>query len=198
MKKVILAALVAVASLSANAQVYLGGTLGINAGKVNKNAENVIKFQIAPEIGYNINEKWAVGLGIGFTTQNGDFTGDNQNYFETFQMPTSGKYTKSVSVFTIAPYARWTFAKTGIASFFVDGGIDVNFWNNSRGNSFFIGLTPGVKLSASEKVDFVAEIAALGFAWGSEKAYNAGVAPKSAFGFNVNNTAVKFGVYYNF
>jgi len=193
MKKVILAALVAVASLSANAQVYLGGTLGINAGKLNSATESITKFQIAPEIGYNINEKWAIGLGIGFTTQNGLFD-DSQ----VFQMPLSGKAAKSASVFTIAPYARWTFAKTGIASFFVDGGIDVNFWNNSRGNSFFIGLTPGVKLSASEKVDFVAEIAALGFAWGSEKAYTAGVAPKSAFGFNVNNTAVKFGVYYNF
>lgn len=193
MKKVILAALVAVASLSANAQVYLGGTLGINAGKADNTTQSITKFQIAPEIGYNINEKWAIGLGIGFTTQNGLF-----DDAQVFQMPLSDKWGKSASVFTLAPYARWTFAKTGIASFFVDGGIDVNFWNNSRGNSFFIGLTPGVKLSASEKVDFVAEIAALGFAWGSEKAYTAGVAPKSAFGFNVNNTAVKFGVYYNF
>ena len=193
MKKVILAALVAVASLSANAQVYLGGQLGINAGKADNTTQSITKFQIAPEIGYNINEKWAIGLGIGFTTQNGLFNDE-----QVFQMPISDKYGKSASVFTLAPYARWTFAKTGIASFFVDGGIDVNFWNNSRGNSFFIGLTPGVKLSASEKVDFVAEIAALGFAWGSEKAYTAGVAPKSAFGFNVNNTAVKFGVYYNF
>lgn len=193
MKKVILAALVAVASLSANAQVYLGGQLGINAGKADNTTQSITKFQIAPEIGYNINEKWAIGLGIGFTTQNGLFNDE-----QVFQMPISDKYGKSASVFTLAPYARWTFAKTGIASFFVDGGIDVNFWNNSRGNSFFIGLTPGVKLSASEKVDFVAEIAALGFAWGSEKAYNAGVAPKSAFGFNVNNTAIKFGVYYNF
>lgn len=193
MKKVILAALVAVASLSANAQVYLGGQLGINAGKADNTTQSITKFQIAPEIGYNINEKWAIGLGIGFTTQNGLFNDE-----QVFQMPISDKYGKSASVFTLAPYARWTFAKTGIASFFVDGGIDVNFWNNSRGNSFFIGLTPGVKLSASEKVDFVAEIAALGFAWGSEKAYTAGVAPKSAFGFNVNNTAIKFGVYYNF
>ena len=103
------------------------------------------------------------------------------------------KYGKSSSVFSIAPYARYTFAKTGIASFFVDGGFGVGFYNNDRGNVWNVSLRPGVKLSASEKVDFVAQIAALGYTWSSEKA-----GKLSSFGLNVDNTAIKFGVYYNF
>lgn len=190
MKKVILAALVAVASLSANAQVYLGGKLGFNVGKAGDGAETTTKFEIAPEIGYNINEKWAVGLEIGFSTQNGGFNTDEA----LLPFPTSAtKASKSDSRFSIAPYARWTFAKTGIASFFIDGGFATVFLNNSRGNLWNISVRPGVKLSASEKVDFVAQIAALGYSWTSK---NAG--KMSTFGLNVDNTAIKFGVYYNF
>lgn len=191
MKKVILAALVAVASLSANAQVYLGGKLGFNAGKAFDGADNVTKFEIAPEIGYNINEKWAVGLEIGFSTQNGDF--NTEEALLPIPTGTGVKYGKSDSRFSIAPYARYTFAKTGIASFFIDGGFATIFLNNSRGNLWNISVRPGVKLSASEKVDFVAQIAALGYTWASK---NAG--KTSAFGLNVDNTAIKFGVYYNF
>ncbi len=191
MKKVILAALVAVASLSASAQVYVGGTLGFNAGKAFDGADNVTKFEIAPEIGYNFNEKWAVGLGIGFTTQNGDF--DTTEPLLPVPNGSGVKYGKSQSAFTIAPYARYTFAKTGIASFFVDGGFQAMFLNDDRGNVWNISVRPGVKLSASEKVDFVAQIAALGYTWASEKA-----GKTSAFGLNVDNTAIKFGVYYNF
>ncbi|MBP5376839.1 MAG: outer membrane beta-barrel protein [Bacteroidaceae bacterium] len=186
MKKVILAALVAVASLSANAQVYLGGTLGFNAGKAVDGADNTTKFQIAPEVGYSFNEKWAVGLAISFTTANGDF---NENGFPT----SATKYGKSSTVFGFSPYARYTFAKTGIASFFLDGGVGFNFYNNDGGTAWQIGVRPGVKLSASEKVDFVAQLGYLGYAKASK-----GQGKGNMFGLNVDNTAIKFGVYYNF
>ncbi len=194
MKKVILAALVAVASLSANAQVYLGGTLGFQTGKVQEGADNISKFTIAPEVGYNFNEKWAVGLAIGFTTQNGKFDGLHPvTDAVVTDVPMSGKFAKSYSTFAIAPYARWTFAKTGIASFFLDGGFAAAFYNNDGGNVWNIGIRPGVKLSASEKVDFVAQIGTLGYSWASKKAGKGNM-----FGIGVDNTTIKFGVYYNF
>ena len=186
MKKVILAALVAVASLSASAQVYVGGQLGFATGKAGDGADNTYKFAIAPEVGYNFNEKWAAGIQIGFTSANGAF--DENNVPQT---PT--KWGKSNSAFAIAPYARYTFAKTGIASFFVDGGFAAQFMNNSRGNVWTIGFKPGVKLSASEKVDFVAQLGYLGYSFASEKAGKANV-----FGIGVDNTTINFGVYYNF
>lgn len=195
MKKVILAALVAVASLSASAQVYVGGQLGFATGKAGDGADNTMKFTIAPEIGYNINEKFAVGIAIGFTTQNGSFYGANPVTNEPVEgIPMSAtKFAKSASCFSFAPYARYTFAKTGIASFFVDGGFAASFYNNDGGNVWNISVRPGVKLSASEKVDFVASIGALGYTFASEKAGKFNV-----FGLGVDNTAIKFGVYYNF
>lgn len=186
MKKVILAALVAVASLSANAQVYVGGSLGFATGKAGDGADNISKFAILPEVGYSFNEKWAAGIQIGFTTANGDFNADG------FPI-TNPKWGKSLSEFTVSPYARFTFAKTGIASFFVDGGFVAKFLNNSRGNVWQIGVRPGVKLSASEKVDFVAQLGYLGYSWKSKNAGKGNV-----FGLGVDNTAINFGVYYNF
>ncbi len=186
MKKVILAALVAVASLSANAQVYLGGQVGFQSSKQAEGGDNISKFTILPEVGYMFNEKWGVGLGIGFTTANGDF--DKTGYADQYT-----KDAKSSSAFILAPYARFVFAKTGIASFFLDGGFGTAFLNNSRGNVWQIGIKPGVKLSASEKVDFVAQLGMLGYSW---KSKNAGKG--NMFGIGVDNTTIKFGVYYNF
>ncbi len=193
MKKVILAALVAVASLSANAQVFLGGKVGFGSLKADSNTPAVTAFSIAPEVGYMFNEKWGVGLAIGFQTKNGLATYDSENGGVV-----AGKFAKSHSAFTVAPYARFVFAKTGIASFFLDGGIGMQFMNDGRGNVFNIGIKPGVKLSASEKVDFVATLGALGYAWSSKKAYEGGYAPKSVFNIGVDNTVINFGVYYNF
>ncbi len=188
MKKVILAALVAVASLSANAQVYLGGQIGFQTSKKAEGADNISRFTIAPEVGYMFNEKWGVGLGIGFTTTNSTDGFDELNYAAS-----RTKDPKSSSAFILAPYARFVFAKTGIASFFLDGGFGTAFLNNSRGNIWQIGIKPGVKLSASEKVDFVAQLGMLGYSW---KSKNAGKG--NMFGIGVDNTTIKFGVYYNF
>ena len=174
MKKIILSALVAVASLTASAQVYLGGTVGFQSSKAFDGADNVSKFTILPEIGYMFNEKWGVDATTGYSSS-------------------ATKFAKSNGVFILSPYARFVFAKTGIASFFLDGGFGVGFMNNSRGNIWQVGIKPGVKLSASEKVDFVAQLGMLGYSWCSEKAGKGNL-----FGIGVDNTTIKFGVYYNF
>lgn len=173
MKKVILAALVAVVSLTANAQLYVGGSLSFDADKANSNADTKSTFVIKPEVGYSFNEKWAAGIQIGYKS-----------------VSQSGN---TASEFTFAPYARYTYAKSGIASFFVDGGVSFDLYNNDRGTVVGIGVRPGVKLSASEKVDFVASLGYLGYKFGSDKH-----GKDSHFGIGVDNTAVSFGVYYSF
>ena len=67
MKKIILTALVAVASLSANAQVWLGGSLGFNYTKQSIKGgsdASMTTFSIAPEIGYSLNDKWDLALAL--------------------------------------------------------------------------------------------------------------------------------------
>ena len=181
MKKLFLTLVLAFTGIfAANAQLWMGGSVGAAFVK------NYSTFSIAPEVGYSFNEKWAVGLQLGFTTQNGVINADGTT-------ATVKKAEKSSTVFSFAPYARYTFAKTGIASFFLDGGVGFSFYNNEGGSQIGIGVRPGVKLAASEKVDFVAKLGYLGYQWGNEKH-----GKDSQFGIGVNNTAVEFGVFYNF
>ena len=60
MKKIILAAFVAVASLTANAQWWAGGEVGFNTWKTTSEGHDLGKgheFTVAPEIGYKLNDK---------------------------------------------------------------------------------------------------------------------------------------------
>mgnify|MGYP002471545657 CR=1 FL=1 len=175
MKKLILMAAMMVATLAVNAQVYVGGSLGFESVKEHKDADALSSFSIKPEAGYNLDENWAVGIQLGFSSI--DIDEDN-----------------SVSTFEVAPYARYTFAKTGIASFFVDGGIQfISYGSDMKGSTFGIGVRPGIKLAASKKVDVIAKLGYLGYSKDNDD-----LGGGSAFGLNVNNTNLEFGVFFNF
>lgn len=176
MKKFILAAMIAVSSLNANAQVWMGGSLGLNFTKPD-GGETVTTFTIAPEVGYSLNDKWDIALSL--NEQLISWDGETANSF------------------SIAPYARYTFAKSGIASFFVDGGFGVGSTDYNNGyklhdsrTSWFIGVRPGIKVALSNKVCLVSHLGWLGYE-NVEDSY-------SRFGFGVDNTAVDFGMYWNF
>lgn len=176
MKKVILFAVIALTSMAANAQLWLGGSLGLEFLKP-EGGETITSFTISPEVGYTLSEKWDIAIAL------------NENLVSS-----DGETANSISV---EPYARYTFAKSGIASFFVDGGFSVGSVEYSDGNwydesvtAFAIGVRPGVKLTISENISFAAKLGFLGYQK-VEDSYD-------AFGFNVNNNALSFGMYWSF
>ncbi len=184
MKKMILAALVAVASISANAQVWVGGSLGFN---YNKNADDVktTTFSIAPEVGYTLSDKWDIAIALEETN-------------------ISQKDGDSMNTFAVNPYARYTFFQTGKVGFFLDMGFNVATSNgiyaggivrelDDNTTEFGIGVRPGVKFAASDKVTFVASLGQLGY-----RQIKNGDAKDNTFGLNVDGSALKFGVYYAF
>ncbi|WP_288057392.1 porin family protein [Xylanibacter rodentium] len=176
MKKLFLAAAMMVASLAASAQVYVGGSLGFLSEKANEDADALNTFSIKPEVGYNLNENWAVGIQLGYLSKdiNKDVT---------------------AGLINVTPYARYTFAKTGIASFFVDGGLTFEFGTaDAEGTNWGVGVRPGVKLAVSEKVDVIGKLGYLGYKKNDEK-FDGG---KSAFGLNIDNTDIEVGVNFNF
>ncbi len=70
MKKILLAAFVAVASLSANAQIWVGGELGLNTSKTSFDGETLEKrntVTIAPEVGYKYSDKVDFAVALGYT-----------------------------------------------------------------------------------------------------------------------------------
>lgn len=177
MKKVFVVAVVAMMSFAASAQVWMGGSLGLNF-TTPKGGETVTTFSIAPEIGYTLNNNWDIAIAL------------NESFVAYDDI-----FANSISV---EPYARFTFAKAGIASFFVDGGFGIGATEigadgtklNSAATEFYIGLRPGVKVALSEKVGLVAKLGFIGY----EQVTNR----YSSFGFNVNNNSLTFGMYWNF
>lgn len=182
-------AVMAVAAISANAQYYVGGSLGYNSTKAKteiagQSADNTVSaFSIAPEFGYNLDDNLAVGIKLGYANADG-----------------------KKNTWSINPYLRYTYAKAGNFSAFVDGGIayqteHVNGeknWGNT--NTFGIAINPGFSYAVSEKVSLVAHIGDLSYAFGSKKSKD--VTPEvkvssSIFNLSLDN-AISFGAYYNF
>ena len=99
MKKIVLSIIVALIAITANAQVYVGGTFGVGSDKVETEGTEVknTTFKILPEVGYELNEDWSVGTVVGY------------------------EYNKSGDVktntFTIAPYARYFFLNSDVVRF---------------------------------------------------------------------------------
>lgn len=173
MKKIILTAIVAIASLTANAQIWVGGEVGFNYHNNDAIDVSNTTFTVAPEIGYTLNDKWDLAIRIG----------------DEYSKPDPGD---AANAFFVEPYARYTFYKTGKVGFFIDGGFSIktgDFDGYVDETMFGVGLRPGVKFAASDKVTFVASFGGLGY----KK-----VADDSDFGFNVNGNMLHFGCYYSF
>ena len=183
MKKIFAVALVAMMTMTVNAQVYVGGGVGFQTTSQDGNSETF--FKLVPEIGYNLDENWAVGIAVGY--------GEHKTTLKSGNLKTTAK----VKAFEIAPYARYTFAKFDKVNLFVDGGLDYVHTDvaGDKTNSFAIGLKPGVAVNLNDKLSFVAHVGFLGYqndkVKGDDKSTN-------TFGLNLDGSNLSFGVYYNF
>lgn len=134
MKKLVLSLMVAfIAIVSADAQVYVGGSFTLAHDK----DLDVTLFNIAPEIGYNLNNKWAIAGEIGYS-----HIGDNDQFY-------------------IAPYARYSYFERGRMRLFVDGGVGVSTGSGDTG--FEVGFKPGIAIEACKHICLVAKVGYLGF-----------------------------------
>ncbi len=156
---------------TANAQWYAGGSLGF---WYDDDAE-VTSFEISPEVGYNLNENWAIGASVNFMYV--DFDGGDSN------------------AFGIAPYARYTYFKEGKFSLFVDGGFEV-MKAKDLDAAWNVGFRPGFAVSLTDKFGLVSHFGFLGY----QDAGEIGLIDEdmlNGFGFNFDNN-VSFGFYVNF
>lgn len=177
MKKIILSAIVALSALAADAQVWAGGSISFGVKDYDATDKSQISYEISPEIGYSLNEKWDVAIAL-----SADITNN-----------VLGVADKDLTIYSINPYARYTFATTGIASFFVEGGFTFGSAKESHSDaktSFSIGVRPGVKIALSDKVSLVSKLGFLEYETVKDTYNN--------FGFSFDNTDISLGVYYNF
>lgn len=185
MKKIILTALVAVASVAANAQAWIGGEAGYNTSKTTIDGTQTAKSNsvtFLPEVGYSLDENFDIAVAIGYAH------GDSQ--------ATEHSKTSVNNSFILKPYVRYTYAKVGDLKFFVDGGFGyVNTHVSGvddNVNTWTIGINPGLAYSLSPKTTLVAHVGDLSYSFSKQ-----GDLKTNAFNLGVDNT-VTFGVYFAF
>lgn len=174
MKKLMMIAAMMVAAISASAQVYVGGSVGFST--TSYDGESTTSWSVLPEIGYTLDDSWAVGTVIGYGE-----SGDDDDKVKTFE---------------ISPYVRYTAAKFSKVNVFLDGGVSyVNVDNaGAKAYGFEVGIKPGVAVNLDEKLSFVAHVGFLGYDYAKAKGADKGV---NSFGFSLDNS-LSFGLYYNF
>ena len=186
MKKTITAVVVAMCSLSANAQLWVGGGVGFSRFENNSEVENTIgdsgntpvRLFFGPKVGYNLNDKWAIALALDYSHWNSH--DESNSYTNASYLSTKSKGNS----FSVTPFVRYTFAKSGIVSFYVDGGISLGFsksntdeWaQNEDGyvrtdemenstNSCDVGLRPGMLIELSDHVGLELNLGFFGYTY---------------------------------
>lgn len=229
MKKKIFAVLLAAFAMTANAQIYVGGQLGFSNSSVNPDIEGAksisgTSFKILPEVGYKLNDQWAVGIQVGYSQGYSAFGTFDVNDLRSLAktagsavfdvLSSSDAFEVKLNAFRVAPYARYTFLKAGNFDFFVEGGIaytnikakNLNRFGGILGalpedptvNAFEIAVRPGIIFNVSEHAQVVAKVGALGY---QNAKFDAGLGFKPSlnrFGLEVDGDDLSLGFNYQF
>ena len=185
MKKIIAMMVMAIISLSAMAEdLYVGGTLNFWRDASAKQTT----FSIVPEIGYRLNQKWDLGLSIGYSHEE---LGEDDD--------------KVISnTFEIAPYARYTYFKVGIVDLFVDGGFGIETGkaryhgeSSDAATAWNIGFKPGIAVNVNSKFTILAHFGFLGYEGANDAAEDL-LKRHEGFGLRFTGENLNFGLRYNF
>ncbi len=131
MKKILLFFVVLVSALSARSQtVYMGGTAGIGY------SDESFQLHLLPSVGYEFNEKFAVGMGVGY------------------------EYIYEESAAIINPYLRFTPWHNDNLSF--DLKAQAWIFCGSFETSTLMGITPSFRYKLSEKWEIATDLGTLG------------------------------------
>ena len=170
MKKFVILLFVAMAALSAKAQVYVGGTVAL----WHNDDLDATTFALNPEVGYNLNEKLAIGGVLTFAHSKLD----------------EGKY----NAFALAPYARYSYYENKVVRLFIDGGLGFST-QKVKGldsvNGFEIGFKPGIAIKLSDKFSVLAKCGFLGY----RDDY---MDTESGYGFGFTSEDLSVGFHYEF
>lgn len=187
MKKIFTLAVIAVASafgMSAG-DFYSGGSFGFLHEQSSEVATN--RFTLIPEVGYNINQRWAVGTTIGY-----EYT-----HFNGWKIDTH--------MFEFNPYARYTAFTTGngLISLFTDLGVGFGAgcakWDGHDSDTLFIwqiGARPGLAINLTNNFSLVTHVGFLGYEGANRTALDFGYKRRGGITYDYND--ITFGFYCKF
>jgi hypothetical protein len=160
----------------AKSDLYISGSVGL--ASVSKDGNSNTAYSISPAIGYFLSDNVALEADLTF----------------------SDAGTDDSSAFGAAIGAIYFFSPAKQFSFAVGGGFDYTSAEqgvpDSKLNSWFIGLTPGMNYFISDSFALRAGIGSLGY--GSSKLDTDGAEATNTFGFSLDLYDIKFGLTYKF
>ena len=160
-------------------QMWVGGSIGFTNTDVKDGATST-SFNIIPQIGYAFSDKWAIGADLGYGHDKAQ----------------SGTKTDR---FGIAPFARYSFLRGGVANLFVDMG--GSYWHtktkleggDSKTDRIRVGFRPGVSLNLSQHLAMTGTFGFVGY-----QHVKAGDAKTNTIQADFDLTAVQLGLNYRF
>lgn len=179
MKKLFMTLAAAVIAVSASAQVYLGGNFGIASTKI-AGQDSKTTYKVLPEIGYKLNQDWAIGTVVGWGKGTPVEIEDADHAIGTFE---------------VAPYVRYTALHTKMVDLFVDGGFSYKHYNGT-GNEWTVGLKPGVALNFNKNVSLVAHVGFVGYK--NYKPSYDHAKSSNAWGVDLDGNNLTLGLLWNF
>ena len=147
MKKLLFAVAALATSLTASAQLWVSGSVGISNQSKWNHDKSITTWNINPAVGYALDDALEVGLELGLD-------GYSKDEYSIFS-------------FGIAPFARYTFLSEGDFSMFVQGNIEYKTYSAERkkkdfkGHTFGIKFMPGIKYSLTDNFAIVATFGSL-------------------------------------
>lgn len=179
MKKIFISFIaVMLMAFSANAQVWVGGSVNYAGTKATvkgdgfKEVSKTSTFTLAPEVGFTVNDKLAVACGLGLVT------GGDEDV-----------------TFTLQPYGRYNFYKSGNVSLFADGGLNLTYNDDEWTPAVFVA--PGISYTLNDKLSAVTRLGGVTYSWKTEK-YDGVRYTASSFGAGLNLLVATVGLYYSF
>ena len=179
---------------TANAQMYVGGTFGFTSRK-DVNGVSKSNFTIVPEVGFQLNEKFSIGMNLGYrkmgVTDDGSFSYTCDKYVSFGIAPyiryNLYQYSK-IRVFTDGVASLWHVKYKGLQNAGAETGNDID------GNRYTIGIRPGIAFDATDHFSFLAKIGWIGYSSTKMDGYKA----TNTWNINADTDNLAIGFLYHF
>ena len=194
MKKFLFAVAALATSLTASAQLWVGGSLDFDNSKEWQNDKSRTDWSISPKVGYALDDALEVGLGFGISGAS------FENNLET---------KSSQLTFSVAPFVRYSYFSEGNFSLFVEGNVSYYYYSgNQEPNvgetvktsnwSFGVNILPGFKYTLTDHFALVGTFGRLSYNhYRPDKEDPAWIGAQNSFGFNLHS-GYSIGLYYAF
>lgn len=189
MKKLFITIAFVAAAFFAQAQIFVGGSLGFDNTKdpLGGTAEKITTISVIPTVGYMFADNMGVGADLGMT----------------FEKKKDGNGDPKTTDFVIAPYFRYVFAEIDNFKFYGDLKLDLKFGTYKEEDADAIktstvgfGVVPGMSYDLTDNISMVATLNVLRLGYTQNKMDDE---KESSFGFGVNeNTPLNIGFVYTF